>query len=159
VTFATVPARSRLVVTGTGDPLNAVVRALATDGVEALDAQLESATLEDAYLRLISGPSSGRRKWVAMSVTTASAATAAASHRPQRRAPRKLIVTEFKAAWRDPAWLVLGLGVPVMLLVIFGLAPAFHKQIHGPAEDLNGPFVGGKADVRPWAPRSLMAYT
>ena len=47
---------SRLVVTGTGDLLNAVVRALASAGAEALDAQLESATLEDAYLRLISGP-------------------------------------------------------------------------------------------------------
>lgn len=66
-----------------------------------------------------------------MSVTTTSAATAVVSHRPPRRALRKLIVTEFKAAWRDPAWLVLGLGVPVMLLVIFGLAPGFQKQIHG----------------------------
>ena len=41
---------SRLVVTGTGDLLNAVVRALAAVGVGALDAQLESATLEDAYI-------------------------------------------------------------------------------------------------------------
>jgi ABC-2 type transport system ATP-binding protein len=47
---------SRLVVTGTGDLLNAVVRALAAAGAEALDARLESATLEDAYLRLIRGP-------------------------------------------------------------------------------------------------------
>jgi len=47
---------TRVVVSGTGDLLNAVVRALATEGVEALEVQLESASLEDAFLRLI-GPS------------------------------------------------------------------------------------------------------
>ncbi len=44
---------ARLVVTGAGDLLNAVVRALATEGVEALEIQLERASLEDAFLRLI----------------------------------------------------------------------------------------------------------
>ena len=43
----------RVVVSGTGELFNAVVRALNAVGVEALEVQLESATLEDAFLRLI----------------------------------------------------------------------------------------------------------
>jgi ABC-2 type transport system ATP-binding protein len=43
----------RIVVTGTGDLLNAVISALATVDAEARDVQLESATLEDAFVRLI----------------------------------------------------------------------------------------------------------
>jgi hypothetical protein len=102
-----------------------------------------------------------------MSVTTASVTTAVASHRPPRRALRKLIVTEFKAAWRDPAWLVLGLGVPVMLLVIFGLAPGFQKQIHGTHTTYMTAYVplaavviaatasgGPDADIRAWVYRA-----
>jgi ABC-2 type transport system ATP-binding protein len=42
----------RVVVSGTGDLLNRVVHAMSAEGIEVLDAQLESATLEDAYLRL-----------------------------------------------------------------------------------------------------------
>jgi ABC-2 type transport system ATP-binding protein len=47
----------RIVVSGTGDLLNAVISALATAGTEAKDAQLESATLEDAFVRLTGHPS------------------------------------------------------------------------------------------------------
>jgi len=43
----------RVVVSGTGELLNAVVRALTAAGVEALEVQLESATLEDVFLRLV----------------------------------------------------------------------------------------------------------
>jgi ABC-2 type transport system ATP-binding protein len=43
----------RVVVSGTGELLNAVVRALTAAGAEALEVQLESATLEDAFLRLV----------------------------------------------------------------------------------------------------------
>ena len=47
----------RIVVSGTGDLLNAVIRALASASVEAKDVQLESATLEDAFVRLTRRPS------------------------------------------------------------------------------------------------------
>jgi ABC-2 type transport system ATP-binding protein len=43
----------RVVVSGTGELFHAVVRALTAAGVEALEVQLESATLEDAFLRLV----------------------------------------------------------------------------------------------------------
>jgi ABC-2 type transport system ATP-binding protein len=43
----------RVVVSGTGELFNVVVRALTAAGVEALEVQLESATLEDAFLRLV----------------------------------------------------------------------------------------------------------
>ena len=43
----------RVAVSGTGELFNAVVHALNAVGVEALEVQLESATLEDAFLRLV----------------------------------------------------------------------------------------------------------
>ncbi|MGA2321258.1 MAG: ABC transporter permease [Solirubrobacteraceae bacterium] len=49
--------------------------------------------------------------------------------RPRRRALRKLIAAESKLAWREPVGLVLGVGVPVMLVVIFGLSSSFQKRI------------------------------
>ncbi len=60
-----------------------------------------------------------------------SVATATLNHRPPRRAMRELIVTEAKLVWREPAGLVLGVFVPVLLLVIFGMAPGLKKQIVG----------------------------
>jgi len=41
-----------VVVSGEGDLLNAVISALARVDAEAKDVQLESATLEDAFVRL-----------------------------------------------------------------------------------------------------------
>jgi ABC-2 type transport system ATP-binding protein len=49
----------RVVVSGSGDLLGAVVSALATAGVEVHDVQLESATLEDAFVRLTGRASEG----------------------------------------------------------------------------------------------------
>jgi len=46
----------RIVITGTGDLLNAVISALATAGSEAKDVQLETATFEDAFVRLTGHP-------------------------------------------------------------------------------------------------------
>jgi ABC-2 type transport system ATP-binding protein len=43
----------RVVISGNGDLINAVMSALAAAGIEAHDVQLESATLEDAFVRLI----------------------------------------------------------------------------------------------------------
>jgi ABC-2 type transport system ATP-binding protein len=47
----------RIVLSGTGDLLGAVISALARADVEAKDVQLESATLEDAFVRLTGHPS------------------------------------------------------------------------------------------------------
>jgi ABC-2 type transport system ATP-binding protein len=47
----------RIVLSGSGDLLGAVISALATAGTEAKDVQLESATLEDAFIRLTGRPS------------------------------------------------------------------------------------------------------
>jgi len=46
----------RIVVSGSGDLLNAVISALATADTEAKGVQLQSATLEDAFVRLIGRP-------------------------------------------------------------------------------------------------------
>jgi ABC-2 type transport system permease protein len=55
--------------------------------------------------------------------------TATVPRRPSRGALRALVVSEGKLAWREPVGLVLGVGVPVMLLVIFGLSSGFQKRI------------------------------
>ncbi len=47
---------SRVVVSGTGDLVNAVTGALDRAGVQAHDIQMESATLEDAFVRLTRRP-------------------------------------------------------------------------------------------------------
>ena len=52
----------RVVASGTGELFNAVIRALNAVGVEALEVQLESATLEDAFLRLVQPSSKGREE-------------------------------------------------------------------------------------------------
>jgi ABC-2 type transport system ATP-binding protein len=52
----------RMAVSGTGELFNAVVHALNAVGVEALEVQLESATLEDAFLRLVQPASKGREE-------------------------------------------------------------------------------------------------
>ena len=51
-----------MAVSGTGELFNAVIRALNAVGVEALEVQLESATLEDAFLRLVQPSWKGREE-------------------------------------------------------------------------------------------------
>jgi ABC-2 type transport system permease protein len=58
-----------------------------------------------------------------------SVATATVRGRPPRTALSRLIITEGKLAWREPVGLVLGVGIPVTLLVIFGLSSSFEKRI------------------------------
>jgi ABC-2 type transport system ATP-binding protein len=50
----------RIRVTGTDDLVSAVIHALDAAGVEARDMQVESATLDDAYVRLIHHPGNDR---------------------------------------------------------------------------------------------------
>jgi len=45
-------AGQRVVVTGTGELVNAVILTLAAAGVTALDVRLDSSSLEDAFVRL-----------------------------------------------------------------------------------------------------------
>jgi hypothetical protein len=40
----------------------------------------------------------------------------------------RLVKDEFRLAWRTPTGLILGLGLPLLLLVIFGSLPAFHQS-------------------------------
>jgi ABC-2 type transport system permease protein len=48
--------------------------------------------------------------------------------RTPRAAFGKMLGTEARLAWRQPIGLLLGLGLPVLLLVVFGSLPAFHKH-------------------------------
>jgi ABC-2 type transport system ATP-binding protein len=52
----------RIVVSGNGDLLDAVMSAFAATGTSAKDVQFESATLEDAFVRLIGHPSESSEK-------------------------------------------------------------------------------------------------
>ena len=51
-----------VVVTGTGELVNAVLFALAAAGVDAGDVQLDSSNLEDAFVRLTGEGSSARKE-------------------------------------------------------------------------------------------------
>ena len=51
--------------------------------------------------------------------------TSAASFSPSRhRAYRMLVLTELRLAWRTPSYLVVALGIPVLLTIIFGSIPS-----------------------------------
>lgn len=50
-------------------------------------------------------------------------------HMPPVRAFSNLVALQARRAWREPAGLLLGLGMPIFLLVAFGIVPAF-KQPH-----------------------------
>jgi ABC-2 type transport system permease protein len=43
------------------------------------------------------------------------------------RAYRVLVVTELRLAWRYPVGLVFGVGLPMLLLVIFGSIPSLSQ--------------------------------
>jgi ABC-2 type transport system permease protein len=44
-----------------------------------------------------------------------------------RAAFGKIVLNEARLAWRQPAGLIAGIGIPVVLLVIFGVIPAFRQ--------------------------------
>lgn len=50
--------------------------------------------------------------------------------RPSGRSLRCLITAETKVAYRVPVGLVLGVFIPVLLLVIFGVSPGFKKPVN-----------------------------
>ncbi|MBV9849457.1 MAG: ABC transporter permease [Armatimonadetes bacterium] len=53
------------------------------------------------------------------------------SPRPPRAAFGKLLLNEARMAWRVPFGLLLGLGFPLLLLVIFGSSPKLTRPIPG----------------------------
>jgi ABC-2 type transport system ATP-binding protein len=140
---------ARLVTTGSGDLVNAVILTLANQGVAAHDVRLDSGSLEDAFLVLTghgtvsqddAGPprasrdrtSAGRR--AASRLSAFAAALRSGRHFVPGAAFRELVRTEWRLARRTPLGLVWGLGVPVLLLVIFGSLPSF---------DTSSPALGG----------------
>ncbi len=45
----------------------------------------------------------------------------------RRAAFGRIVLNEARLAWRRPIGLIGGVGIPVVLLVIFGELPSFHK--------------------------------
>jgi ABC-2 type transport system ATP-binding protein len=133
----------RLAVAGSGELVNAVILTLASSGVTAQDVRLETPTLEDAFLALTgheihepdgAEPSRARagRERPRRPITTRTPAFAS-SHRPRgHAAPRsafgELLRSEWRLTKRTPLGLVWGLGLPVLLLVIFGSLPKLNES-------------------------------
>jgi ABC-2 type transport system ATP-binding protein len=132
-----------LVVTGSGDLVNAVILTLAKMGVGAEDVRLDSGTLEDAFLALTgrgigepndAEPSRARAGRERPRLHAATRISAFASlHRSSgpaapRSAFRALVRSEWKLTRRTPLGLVWGLGLPILLLVIFGSLPSLNQS-------------------------------
>jgi ABC-2 type transport system permease protein len=130
-----------VVVSGSGRLVNTVILALARAGVTADDVELESATLEDAFIALtgsrLHDEEDAQHNKATTKTTPGRARTTSPlwpARMPPREAFRQLLRTESLLALRQPTGLILGLGLPVLLLVIFGSIPAFAK----PQETLGG---------------------
>jgi ABC-2 type transport system ATP-binding protein len=131
-----------VVVSGSGRLVNAVILTLAAAGVTADDVELESATLEDAFIALTGsrlheedeGAQESETKKETTPGRTSTTSSIWPARVPPRAAFRQLLRTESLLALRQPTGLILGLGLPVLLLVIFGSIPAFGK----PHKDLGG---------------------
>jgi ABC-2 type transport system permease protein len=48
--------------------------------------------------------------------------------RPRRTALGHIVLNEARLTWRRPVGLIGGIGIPVLLLVIFGELPSFHRH-------------------------------
>jgi ABC-2 type transport system ATP-binding protein len=135
---------SRVVVSGSGNLVNAVILTLDRQGVTADDVRLESGTLEDAFLSLTgreihedqpatATATAGQRDG-SVSVRERRGANLATSlrSRPRRGSLpkgswRTLVGTEWRLTRRTPVGLIWGVGLPVLLLVIFGSLPSFSE--------------------------------
>jgi ABC-2 type transport system ATP-binding protein len=128
----------RVVVSGSGELVNAVVLTLAKEGVDAEDVRLESRTLEDAFLaltgRAIHEPDDGQPR--AGGADARSGIRAAVGLLPWRRsrghiAPAAafgaLVRSEWRLSRRTPIGLVWGLGLPLLLLAVFGSLPSANR--------------------------------
>jgi ABC-2 type transport system permease protein len=60
--------------------------------------------------------------------------TALALHLPSgrlRAAFGKIVLNEFRLSYRRPVGLVAGVGIPLLLMIIFGVIPPFHQLVPG----------------------------
>jgi len=129
----------RVVVSGSGELVNDIILTLAKQGVTAEDVRLESRTLEDAFLNLtgraIHEPDDGEppragagRERPGLRATLRSALShRLRGHTVPRPAFGALVSSEWRLARRTPIGLVWGLGLPVLLLAVFGSLPTFHQ--------------------------------
>ncbi|HET9187618.1 MAG TPA: ABC transporter ATP-binding protein/permease [Acidothermaceae bacterium] len=136
-------------VTGEGDLVNAVILALAAAGVAAHDVVMSSAALEDAFLALVgnhddaadgtaapapSGPVPDREHRAFQDWRSLLPSRRSGGHAPPRAAFRRLVGTEWRLAVRNPAGLVWGMGLPLLLLILFASLPGTTK----PDKNFNG---------------------
>ncbi len=136
-------------VMGDGDLVNAVILALAPAGVAAHDVVMSSAALEDAFLALVgnhddqddgtappapSGPAPDRERRALHDWRTLLPRRGRGGPRPPRAAFRRLVGAEWRLSVRNPAGLVWGLGLPLLLLIVFGSLPGTTK----PDKNLGG---------------------
>ncbi len=136
-------------VSGEGDLVNAVILALAPAGVAAHDVVMSSAALEDAFLALVgnhdeltdgtvapapTGPVRDREHRAFQEWRSWSPRRRAGAAAPPRAAFRRLLGTEWRLAVRNPAALVWGFGLPLLLLILFASLPGTTK----PDKSFNG---------------------
>jgi len=122
----------RLAVTGSGELVNAVILTLDRAGVAAQDVRLESGTLEDAFLTLTGRGTGQPADAEPPTARTPRARRERLRRRVATRAPRAafraLVGSEWRLAGRSPIGLVWGVGLPVLLLVVFGSLPKFNDS-------------------------------
>jgi ABC-2 type transport system ATP-binding protein len=122
---------ARLAVTGKGELVNAVIQTLERAGVTAEGVRLESGSLEDAFLAL-TGRGIGEPGDAGAKPPRVAARHERPRHRGASRAPRsafrELVRGEWRLARRSPIGLVWGVGLPVLLLVVFGSLPRFNAS-------------------------------
>jgi ABC-2 type transport system permease protein len=127
-----------VVVTGTGELVNAVILTLAAAGLTARDVQLDSSSLEDAFVRL-TGKQASTDQQASMN-TLSIPRPAPSSPRPapssvprpgptRRDAFGKIVLNEARLTWRRPIGLIGGVGLPLALLVVFGQIPSFSQHL------------------------------
>jgi ABC-2 type transport system ATP-binding protein len=133
-----------VVATGEGDLANTIILTLAAVGVSAHSLGTRSGALEDAFLAL-----TGRG--IDEAGDGASRVESRTRRSPERRgipwkgaairfrgpgaSPRaafgRLVASEWRLTLRNPASLVWGLGLPILLLVIFGSVPFLQEPTRG----------------------------
>lgn len=124
-------------VSGSGDLVTAVIITLDGAGVIAHDVELTATNLEDAFLRLTGHsldvahqpPLSRRRRGGPGAATNARLPLLPKA--TPRSAFRKLVLNEFRLAWRQPIGLIVGLFLPVLVLVIFSSLFRGHSKALG----------------------------
>jgi ABC-2 type transport system ATP-binding protein len=131
----------RVMVSGSGELVNAAILTLAKVGVAAEDVRLESRTLEDAFLALTGRgihesadaepprASAGRVRPGLHAAIRVASWHRSRGHTAPRPAFGALVASEWRLTRRTPIGLVWGLGLPVLLLAVFGNMPTFNQPL------------------------------